>query len=173
MAGDTPITVIGNLVADPELRRFWSKVDLSGSVPATRPGLGSCWQWTAGCTAQGYGGFHPRKNVLILAHRYAYEHTHGPIPEGLVIDHLCRNRKCCNPSHLEAVTNEENLRRGAGYALRNGFRDACINGHPYTSENTYIDPTRGGVRCRACARIRDGERSRARRNSQRSIRKAA
>lgn len=140
--------------------RFWSKVDRNGPTPATRPGLGPCWQWLAGLTAQRYGGFHPTKGTFVLAHRYAYELTVGPIPAGLVVDHLCRNRACVNPDHLEPVSNEENLRRGAGYALRNGMRNECRNGHEYTPENTYVDPTKGTVRCRKCARIRDRARTR-------------
>jgi len=140
--------------------RFWAKVDKSGA----------CWLWTAGKTAQGYGGFHPVKGQTVLAHRYAYELLVGPIPTGRVIDHLCRRRECVKPTHLEAVTNLENLRRGAGYALRNGLRTACVNGHQYTPENTYQDPA-GGVRCRECARALDRQPHRLssiRRNKQRS-----
>ena len=143
----TPITIIGALGADPEIRRrFYSKVKLGSGA--------ECWPWTAGKISSGYGAFHPGHGKTVLAHRFSYELTVGPIPDGLVIDHTCRNRDCVNPSHLEPVTNEENLRRGAGYALRNGMRSSCKNGHQYTQENTYTDP-RGGIRCRECARIRD------------------
>lgn len=128
-----------------------------GPLPATRPGLGHCHLWTGGKIPQGYGQFNPAKASSVLAHRWAFEQANGPIPDGLVVDHLCRVRACVNPAHLEAVTNEENLRRGAGYGLRNGMRRHCINGHEYTSQNTYIAPD-GGVRCRTCSRNRNAAR---------------
>jgi hypothetical protein len=130
-----------------------------GPVPDVRPDLGPCHIWTAGVMKQGYGVFHPGGKATVLAHRWIYETTCGPIPEGLVIDHLCRVRRCVNPSHMEPVTNEENLRRGLGYGLQNGMRTACIHGHDYTPENTYTD-RKGGIRCRTCARTRDSGRSR-------------
>jgi len=131
--------------------RFWAKVTKGPD----------CWEWTAGRQGQGYGAFHPTKQTSVLAHRYAYELAYGPIPEGMVIDHLCRNRACVNVVHLEVVTNEENLRRGLGYALQNGMRDHCRNGHLYDEANTYTDP-KGGVRCRTCARTRDNQPNRSR-----------
>jgi len=138
---------LGERAVPPIADRFWSRVDKSGD----------CWIWTAGVIQQGYGGFHPSKGVMVLAHRWAYEQLVAVIPEGLVIDHLCRVRRCVNPAHLEPVTNGENLRRGAGYALRNGMRTTCVNGHEYTEENTYRDP-KGGIRCRQCGRDRDNQR---------------
>ena len=143
----------------PAPERFWRNVEKSGPTPEGRPGLGACWVWTAGRISTGYGCFSITKWTKALAHRWAYESEVGPIPDGLVIDHLCRNRLCVRPSHLEPVTGEENLRRGAGYGLRNGMRSECRNGHEYTEENTYVDPTRGTVRCRECGRIRDRARS--------------
>lgn len=95
-----------------------------------------------------------------MAHRYVYESIRGPIPEGLVLDHLCRNTSCVNPDHLEPVTYGENFRRGAGtgMALWDGrmpvnpksLQTHCIHGHEFTTENTYWR-TRTNRKCRQCA----------------------
>lgn len=138
-----------------DAERFWPKVDTSGD----------CWTWRAGVfKSTGYGAFHFSGRGLITAHRAAWLLAHGDVQEGLVIDHLCRNRICVRPDHLKAVTNTENLERGAGYALRNGMRDHCIHGHAYTPENTYISPA-GDTRCRTCARERDRQRTRRKKAS--------
>lgn len=142
----------------PAEERFRRRV-VVGEAPAARPGLGRCHLWTAGRTKQGYGAFHPRSGQAELAHRWAYTNAGGVIPPDHVIDHLCRVRHCVNPDHMEPVTNEENLRRGAGYGLRNGMRRTCINDHEYTPANTYVSPS-GDIRCRACARARDRDRPR-------------
>lgn len=142
----------------PPADRFRAAV-VVGPAPVDRPGLGNCHLWTGGRSKQGYGVFHPSKGVYELAHRWAYVQARGAIPADLVVDHLCRVRTCVNADHMELVTNEENLRRGAGYGLRNGMRTTCIHGHEYTPENTYISPC-GGIRCRACGRLRDRDRIR-------------
>lgn len=147
----------------PAAERFRSRVVL-GPPPESRPGLGPCHLWTAGKTKQGYGSFRPVKGVSELAHRWAYVQAGGTIPADNVLDHLCRVRACVNPTHLEPVTNEENLRRGAGYGLRNGMRTTCIHGHKYTPENTYHAPD-GRISCRTCARERDRGRARPNRKA--------
>ena len=119
-----------------------------------------CWEWKGPKYSNGYTRISSGRNQM-LGHRWAYEYFREQIPKGLVIDHLCRNRGCVNPSHMEAVTNEENLRRGAGYALVNGMRTSCIHGHEYTPENTYTEPNGIGIRCRTCAQTRDKKRNRA------------
>ena len=118
--------------------RFFSHVDMTGD----------CWQWTGSLATGGYGTIvaeAPSRGKLLRAHRVAYELMVGPIPEGLDLDHLCRNRGCVRPSHLEPVTRRENLSRGLGGALKTH----CAQGHEYTEENTYRRP--GGTRdCRTC-----------------------
>lgn len=84
-----------------DMERFWAKFVVSGS---------GCWLWTVSKASGGYGKFAAR-GVNWKAHRYAYQHLVGPVPDGLDLDHLCRVRHCVNPMHLEPVTRSENLRR--------------------------------------------------------------
>jgi hypothetical protein len=130
--------------------RFWSKVD--------RLGVEDCWEWLASKMATGYGRFGPggRAGGMTTAHRVAYELTFGPIPEGLSIDHLCRNRGCVNPSHLEAVSQRVNVLRGETIPARNAAKTTCDHGHELTPENTYA--WQGKRDCRACGRDSDKRR---------------
>lgn len=106
-----------------------------------------CWIWTGTINNRGYGCT-SLKGKAIYAHRVSYEFYVGPIPDGLELDHLCRNPPCINPDHLEAVTHAENMRRGKAAQATH-----CVHGHLFDAENTYIPP-RGGRQCRICRAIR-------------------
>jgi hypothetical protein len=106
-----------------------------------------CWTWT-GSHNLGYGQIQAGARSSARVHRVAYEMLVGPIPNGLSLDHLCRNRSCVRPSHLEPVTNRVNVLRGAGLAAANAAKTHCIRGHEFTPENTYL--TRKGRDCRIC-----------------------
>jgi hypothetical protein len=108
-----------------------------------------CWVWSSALATNGYApmGFKGRD---IWAHRAAYELWVGPIPKGLELDHLCRNRACINPSHLQPVTRHENWRRGESPPARNARKTHCSRGHEYTPQNTYRDRRTNYRRCREC-----------------------
>lgn len=133
----------------PPADRFWEKVQKTDG----------CWEWLAGTTRHGYGVFHPGGNVHrnIPAHRFSYELHRGAIPEGLHIDHLCRNRRCVRPDHLEVVTVRENVLRGVGRSAQNARKTTCAQGHPFTGHRT-----RGERFCRQCATEQARERRAAR-----------
>lgn len=111
-----------------------------------------CWDWDTPSKSDGYGTMWVDGKAE-KAHRFAYELLAGPIPEGLTIDHLCRNRGCVNPKHLEPVTLLINMRRGDCISTKNAAKTHCPHGHQYNTENTYVSP-RGGRTCRTCKRLR-------------------
>jgi len=137
------------VTVDQELeRRLLDKIDFTGD----------CWTWTAGLGDKGYGTLRTPSGMK-KAHRLVWEWYVGPIPKGLVIDHLCRNRACVNPDHLEVVTHRENILRGEGLAAQQAERTHCPHGHPYAGDNLYVSP-RGARFCRACLRARQPEAQR-------------
>ena len=128
--------------AKPEATRFWEKVEKTDT----------CWNWTAAKASKyGHGKFMVKdpetgRWANRKAHRWAYENIVGPIPEGLTIDHLCRNPRCVNPAHLEPVTLAENIRR-QGAAVTH-----CPQGHPLSGENLYVVKQTGYRQCVTCKR---------------------
>lgn len=111
--------------------------------------LGACWPWTKYVAPNGYG----RAGRNQQAHRWVYEKIIGPIPEGLTLDHLCRNRSCVNPWHMEPVTMRENTLRGATIPAVNARKTHCIHGHAFDADNTLVLPD-GSRSCRTCTRDR-------------------
>lgn len=118
-----------------------------------------CWWWYGTVAPDGYGTIGVNYG-LRRAHRVWYELVRGPIPQGMVLDHLCRNRSCVNPDHLEPVTTRENIVRGTGPSAENAKRDKCIKGH-----NDWRIRTNGSRACRECDRMRsrDFEKNRRKR----------
>ena len=122
------------------LQRFWSRVRKTDA----------CWIWTGRIEQHprhgGYGRF-DYDNRGWLAHRFAYEHAVGPIPDGCELDHKCRTRACVRPDHLDPVPHVVNMRRGA-----RATKTHCPHGHEYTPENTRVYTKRGSRErmCKAC-----------------------
>lgn len=129
------------------VRRFWFYV--------RKDTTSDCWAWTGYLDDDGYGRIWDGQRRQ-RAHRFSYELHVGPIPDGLVIDHLCRNILCVNPDHLEPVTDRVNILRGTAPTAKHAIKTGCVNGHPFSPENTYTyGPDNRWRKCRECMRIND------------------
>lgn len=126
----------------PLTERLWSKVDKTES----------CWLWTGALNGHGYGRLNLGDGHWGSAHRVTYELVNGPVPAGLVLDHLCGVTRCVNPDHLRPATNLENVTRGRGPNMAAYRAGTCLAGHP-RSESYY---KRDGslAYCRPCRNVR-------------------
>lgn len=139
-----PWDIVTGMARGTPVERFFEKVQQSED----------CWQWIGGKKAAGYGQF-AVDGRKVIAHRWSYGHFVGPIPNGYEIDHLCRNRGCVNPQHLEAVSVRENRDR------RIAAKTHCVHGHAYTPENTRMQRGADGYVsrvCRSCERAKNRRR---------------
>lgn len=127
------------LLADIDEAKFWDRVSKCAEA--------ECWEWVGSCRESGYGRLKV-KGSWRAAHRVSYVLAHGDIPEGKVLDHLCRNRKCVNPAHLEAVDDKTNVLRGIGPSAVMAQRTHCDHGHPLDGDNLIIKKHRRV--CRTC-----------------------
>jgi hypothetical protein len=145
----TPANTIGSIL--PRIILEEPSEDRAGRYPSCPPT--GCWSHRLKPRQDGYRDVRVRGKTHPL-HRLVYEHLRGPIPDGYVPDHLCRNRGCCNPDHIEPVTGRENVLRGETVAASNAEKTHCPRGHAYSGENVYPIPS-GGRRCRECQREHD------------------
>ena len=126
--------------------RFWQKVNKNGPVSLDRPDLGKCWLWAGSLSNDGYGNVAWGKFFNAKAHQLSYQYLIGPLDYyKFELDHLCRVRSCVNPSHLEEVTHEENIRRMSEYV----WTHPCKHGHP--ADAHYLNKY-GAIQCRGCIR---------------------
>lgn len=129
--------------------RFWSRLMESES---------GCWEWQEYVDEKGYGRFWDGART-IRAHQYAFAALVGDVPDGLELDHLCKNRRCANPYHLDPVTHEVNMARSDNIMLAFSDQTHCLRGHEFTTDNTYVKAD-GGRQCRDCSRVTREEKKR-------------
>ena len=137
--------------------------------------LTGCWNWVGPGASGGYGSMFVNGEYFgtsyIRSHRFSYLLHVGEIPDGMVIDHLCRNTMCSNPNHLECVTHLENVFRGVAVPVLNSKKTHCHKGHPFSGDNLHIYVWRGRVmrRCKQCQKDKDDLRRINGRNRSRTV----
>lgn len=118
-----------------------------------------CWLWTGALNNKGYGTIGETIADYTTKHHYAHRLSYtmhkGPIPDGLVVDHMCNVRNCVNPDHLQVLTNRENIERSPSPIIQRRLARICKRGHDLADEaNVYRRPDNGRIQCRACIRLR-------------------
>lgn len=150
-------TADGQMAAVPAFMRLDLQTDRNGPIPEHRPELGPCWIFT-GALTNGYGYVRVGKRK-VQGYRVNYERWIGPVPLGLVIDHLCRVRACVRPDHCEPATYSINTTRSPiHYGMAKAARDECPEGHLFDETNTYVTP-QGARRCRKCQAAQKRQRN--------------
>lgn len=137
------------LTEEQRMDRFWQRVEVTGF----------CWNYIGWTDKNGYGRTR-WSSGMVLTHRLAYEQLVGEIPDGLLLDHLCRNTSCVNPDHLEPVTSQVNTLRGFSVVTEHAKKTHCPYGHEYTSENTRLQTRPSGTvsrACKACEQVRHSQ----------------
>lgn len=137
-------------LGDDVKKRFWAKVNISDD--------GSCWLWKPKPYAKGYGRFHVSRKHGVRSHRLAYLLAKGTIPDGWVVDHICKVRNCCNPNHLRAITHVENVMIGSGVTAENARKTHCHKGHELAGRNLVMN--KNYRNCRQCKYDRENARRR-------------
>lgn len=126
-----------------DVQRFMAKIHYADN---------GCWEWTSALNRAGYGVLNI-KGKVVLAHRFSFLNAGNTIPPNTELDHLCRNRKCVNPAHLEPVSHHINILRGESPVAKYARNTHCPKGHEFTPDSTYIAPGRNDRQCRICRKI--------------------
>jgi predicted nucleic acid-binding Zn ribbon protein len=118
------------------------------------PTQDGCLEWPGSTTSAGYGHMKASAGTWVVTHRLAFQLARGPIEPGLVLDHLCRNRRCCNPAHLRAVTQRENILAGSSPTIRVHVSEGCAKGHDRATYGYARSDRPGQYECSACMKER-------------------
>jgi hypothetical protein len=126
--------------------------NIEGRFHAKYTIIDTCWIWQGAKINSGYGIFTDEYGKTVTAHRWSYQYFKGAIPEGCVVDHICRNPACVYPQHLQAISQSDNIKRSLLVKQRSA-RTHCKNGHEFTPENTKYVKGQRGRRCAKCLYI--------------------